>query len=142
MSVLIIQFLKGRADSGEVVSAKRLPGVKVEQYGSDKLVKEDDISESDRALARKALERAKAAIRTGEVNLLILDEINVALHFGMISVKEVLDLIDSRPPEMELVLTGRYAKPEVVAKADYVTEMTPKKHPYDSGKEARSGIEC
>jgi len=141
LSVLIIQFMKGRPDCGENVSAKRLPGVKVEQYGGENLVSQDGITERDRELARKAIKRAEKAVKSGEVDLLILDEANVAVHFGLIAVKDLIGLIDSRPSKMDIVITGRYAKPEIIAKAEYVTEMLATKHPYDSGRKARPGIE-
>jgi len=142
LSVLIVQFMKGRKDCGENVSAKRLPGVKVEQYGSEELINPEKITERDRELARSAFKRAEKAVKSDEVDLLILDEANVAVHFGLISVKEMLDLIDSKPAKMDMVITGRYAMPEIMAKADYVTEMLARKHPYDSGRKARPGIEC
>jgi cob(I)alamin adenosyltransferase len=141
LSVLIIQFMKGRSECGENVSAKRLPNVKVEQYGSEDLVCIDKISDNDRAMARKAFKRAEKAVKTKEVDLLILDEANVAVHFGLITVKELLDLIDAKPAKMDIVITGRYAKPEIIAEAEYVTEMLARKHPYNSGKKARPGIE-
>jgi cob(I)alamin adenosyltransferase len=141
LSVLIIQFMKGRSECGENISAKHLPNVKVEQYGSEDLVCMDKISERDREMARKAFKRAEKAVKGGEVDLLILDEANVAIHFGLMTVKELLDMIDSKPARMDIVITGRYAKPEIIAKAEYVTEMLARKHPYDSGKKARPGIE-
>lgn len=141
LSVLIIQFLKGRADCGENISAKRLPGVKVEQYGGEKLVCEGGVTDLDRKLARDAMKRAQKAVKSGEVDMLILDEANVAVHFDLITVKEILGLIDAKPAKMDLVITGRYAKPEIIERAEYVTEMLAKKHPYDSGRKARPGIE-
>ena len=71
----------------------------------------------------------------------MLDEINVALDFGLIETADVMALIDSKPAETELVLTGRYAKKEIIERADLVTEMTEVKHPYNAGVEARVGIE-
>jgi len=141
LSVLIIQFMKGRSECGENISAKHLPNVRVEQYGEESLVCIDKITERDREMARKAFKRAEKAVKTSEVDLLILDEANVAIHFGLITVKDLLDMIDSKPAKMDIVITGRYAKPEIIAKAEYVTEMLAKKHPYDTGKKARPGIE-
>lgn len=141
LRVLIIQFLKGRPDFGEVTSARRLPGVKIEQYGTERLVQRHEISEEDRQLARKAASRARSAIEMKECDLLILDEINVAVSLGLVAVEEVVGLLDSRPPNMELVLTGRDAPPELIERADYVTEMVARKHPYGSGEDARLGIE-
>lgn len=142
LSVLIVQFMKGRPDCGEIVSAKRLPKVRVEQYGTEELVVPGRISEEDRRLARKALARARDAMKKKEAEMLILDEINVAVHFGLVTVEEIVDLVKARPPSMELVLTGRYAGQEVIELADYITEMKAKKHPFDSGKKPRHGIEC
>jgi cob(I)alamin adenosyltransferase len=141
LSVLIIQFMKGRSDCGENISAKRLPGVRVEQYGEEKLIDIDSVTDRDRELARKAIKRAMKAVDSCEVDMLILDEANVAVHFGLIAVKDLLGLIDAKPDKMDIVITGRYAKPEVIAKAEYVTEMLAKKHPFGSGRKARPGIE-
>lgn len=141
LSVLIIQFMKGRPGCGEIISAKRLQGIAIEQYGTKNLIDEDKITEKDRRLALKGMERAKRAMRNEEADLLILDEVNIAVHFGLLSVEQVLELFDARPFGMELVLTGRYAKPEIIGRADYVTEMKAKKHPFRSGQDARDGIE-
>ncbi len=141
LKVLIIQFMKGRPDSGEVVSAKRLPNVKVEQYGTKALVVEGKVPEKVKRLAMKGLERARKAIHDEEVDMLILDEVNVAVHFGLVPPEQLLELVASKPADMELILTGRHARPEVVRLAEYVTEMKAKKHPYSSGRQARIGIE-
>lgn len=142
LSVIIIQFMKGHSECGEIVSAKRLPGIHIEQFGTEDLIDPDRISGKDRRLALKGLDRAKKAMRKSESDLLILDEVNVAVHFGLLSTDQVLELIDMKPSGMELVLTGRYAKPAIIRRADYVTEMKAKKHPFKSGLEARDGIEC
>jgi cob(I)alamin adenosyltransferase len=141
LSVLIIQFMKGRADCGEIVSAKRLPGVKVEQFGTEKLIKKGKASQRDRRLAAEGMERAKKAMEGDEADLLILDEINVAVHFGLVPPEQLLELVASKPSGMELVLTGRYARPEIVRLAEYVTEMKAKKHPFRPGQKPRDGIE-
>jgi cob(I)alamin adenosyltransferase len=142
LSVLIIQFMKGCSECGEIISAKRLPGILVEQFGTEDFIDAERISEKDCRLALKGMERAKKAMLKKEADLLILDEINVAVHFGLLSAEQVLELIDAKPAGMELVLTGRYAKPAIIRRADYVTEMKSKKHPFKSGQEARDGIEC
>ena len=141
LSVLIIQFMKGRSECGEVISAKRLPGIRIEQFGTEDFIDADKISDKDRRLAVKGMERAKKAMRKKEADLLILDEINVAVHFGLLSAEQVLELFDAKPSGMELVLTGRYAEPAITRRADYVTEMKAKKHPFKPGQEARDGIE-
>ncbi len=142
LSVLIIQFMKGHSECGEIISAKRLPGIRVEQFGTEDFIDADMISEKDRRLAAKGMERAKKAMGKKEADLVILDEINVAVHFDLVSEEQVLELIHAKPFDMELVLTGRYARPEIIRHADYVTEMKAKKHPFKSGQEARDGIEC
>jgi len=141
LSVLIIQFMKGRSECGEIISAKLLPGIIIEQYGTENLIDEDKISAKDRRLAVKGFDRAKKAMLREEVDLLILDEINVTVHFGLLSAEQVLELFDAKPSGMELVLTGRYAELAIIKRADYVTEMKARKHPFKSGQEARDGIE-
>lgn len=141
LSALIIQFLKKGADFGEVVAAERLPEIRVEQYGTGRFIQGDDLTEEDVRLARLAMDRAREAISSEKFDLIILDELNVAIHFGLISLPEVLQVIDSKPSSVELVITGRWAKEQLEAKADYVTEMQAIKHPYDLGEEGRPGIE-
>ena len=94
------------------------------------------------ALVNRGIERAREALSSGKYDLVILDEINVALHFGLITWPQLEALLDARKPETEVVLTGRGATPELIAKADLVTEMKEIKHYYrDQGLEARLGIE-
>ena len=141
LSVLIIQFLKGRQDFGEVLSARYLPRIKIEQFGTGKLIDENNITKEDKIQASKALSRARTAVKSKEADMIILDEINVAIMFKMIKLHDVLDLLESRPKNLELVMTGRGAKPGIISLADYVTEMVQKKHPFESGQKAREGIE-
>lgn len=138
---MIVQFLKKGPDFGEVISAQLLPRIKVEQYGTGWFINEKDITDEDRKLAREGMARAKEAIRTAEAELIVLDEINVAMYFKLIRTEEVLELIASKPKRVELVLTGRRAPKEIMKRADYVTEMRKKKHPFDIGQEGRPGIE-
>jgi len=140
LSVLVIQFVKGKGDFGEVVSARNI-GIRVEQFGTGRMLSEDSISDEDRKEAEAALGRAKRAISAGEADLIILDEINIAISLNLVDSKAVLEMIRSRPRDIELVLTGRKAAPELVAIADYVTEMIPVRHPFERGEKARPGIE-
>lgn len=140
LSVLVIQFLKGKGDFGEVISARKL-GIKVEQFGTGSWLWKGMVSDEDRREATAALERAKHAVTSREADLVVLDEINVAVFFGLVDIESVLEIIRSRPQDLELVLTGRKAPAEVIALADYVTEMAPVKHPFDRGERARPGIE-
>jgi cob(I)alamin adenosyltransferase len=84
---------------------------------------------------------AKDSVMGGKYRIVILDEVNVAVDYGLVSLEELLDLMEQKPPEVELILTGRWAKPEVVRRADLVTEMREVKHYYRKGIESRIGIE-
>jgi cob(I)alamin adenosyltransferase len=110
-------------------------------YGRGRFVSEKDPDKVDAELARDALKKAQEVVNKGEVDVLILDEINVALSLKLIKNDEVLELIRKKPEQMELVLTGRKAPVEIVQAADLVTEMIEIKHPYNSGFKARKGIE-
>ncbi len=118
-----------------------MAGHRVEQHGRDEFVSKDDPEQIDLDLARKGFERAKEVISKNEHDMVILDEINVAVDFGLLGVDEVLELVKSKPVEMELILTGRYAPQEIIEIADLVTEMREIKHFYQKGVEARKGIE-
>jgi len=104
-------------------------------------VDKDNPAEEDKLLAVKALELGRAALTGGEYDMVILDEINGAVGFGLIPVEELLKLMKSRPARVELVLTGRNADPRVIEAADLVTEMRQIKHYYQAGVPARIGIE-
>ena len=140
-NVFMVQFLKGRA-YGEVATAKMLPeSFTLVQSGLDTFVKKGEPSEEDLRLAHVGLQLAQKAIMSGEWDIVILDEINVAVELGVLTVAEVLPLIDERPEGVEVVLTGRYAPPEFCARADLITEMKKVKHCYDEGVGMREGIE-
>jgi len=141
MSVYMLQFMKGSSNYGELTSAARLPGFTIEQSGRDEFVDRENPAQVDIDLAAAALEKARAALAGGEYDVVILDEINVALDFGLVSLADVLALIEQRPEHVELVLTGRSAHPEVVRAADLVSEVLNIRHHYDAGVEAREGIE-
>ncbi|MBC8276866.1 MAG: cob(I)yrinic acid a,c-diamide adenosyltransferase [FCB group bacterium] len=141
MKSLIIQFMKGQK-YGELDAVKSLGGlITIEQMGLDTFVHVSGPSEEDIAMAQKGLDRARQALKDDEVDILVLDEINVAVYFRLVKIEEVLELIDARPESMELVLTGRYAPPQVIGRADLVTRMECVKHYYDAGIPARDGIE-
>ncbi|MEM4581753.1 MAG: cob(I)yrinic acid a,c-diamide adenosyltransferase [Candidatus Korarchaeum sp.] len=138
--VLVIQFLK-RTGSEELNITARLPELEIKQYGTGKFIKKGSADERDRELAKNGLEEAKKALSSGKYTLVVLDEINVAVHLGLIEEREVIEVIESRDPSTEVVLTGRYAPKSFYDLADYVTEFVKIKHPYDSGVRARRGIE-
>lgn len=141
LRVFIIQFLKGR-ETGELKAAARLaPELTVRAFGRPGLVNLKSPAAEDLALARQALDLAKSVITAGDHGLVVLDEINVALAYGLLPLAEVLSLLKNRPSQVEVVLTGRSAPPEVIEAADLVTEMRPLKHYWQAGVPARRGIE-
>jgi cob(I)alamin adenosyltransferase len=137
--VIIIQFLKTGKVYGEQIQIEKC-GAVVESYGLPKFV-HGKPSEEDIEMARKAFQRAKEVSSSGEWDLVILDEICVALGFGMLDINDVKELIRNKAPHTELVLTGRYCPEELFELADYVTEMREVKHPYQRGVLARRGVE-
>jgi cob(I)alamin adenosyltransferase len=139
--VLVIQFMKGRINYGELAAARRLPGFDIEQYGRETFVDRDEPAAEDVALAREALARARQVVAENAYDLVVLDEVNVAVDYGLVETKEILDLVAARPPEMELVLTGRGAPAAFVEAADLVSEVREIKHYYREGVAARKGIE-
>ena len=138
LKVLILQFIKGRKDSGELKALKFL-GVEVKQCGLGFITKEN--FDEQKKYARAAVELAQREILSGTWDLIILDEINYAVKFGLLNAADILQLIKIRPAELHLVFTGRNALPELIAAADLVTEMKLIKHPFQKGIAAQSGIE-
>ncbi len=142
LKVIMIQFLKGNGPTGELNTASRLaPDLVVKPMGRDGFVDPVNPSEQDLSLARAALEEARRVLDKKLCDLLILDEINVAVSLGLIDEQAVLDLMAGKPHDVELVLTGRSAPDSFVEKADLVTTMECTKHYYDRGQAARIGIE-
>jgi cob(I)alamin adenosyltransferase len=141
LRVCIIQFIKGGFDYGELYAIDRLPGLKLKAYGRGKFVNGKNPDKVDMDLAEEALRTAEKAIKDSECDIVILDEVNVALNLKLIKIENVLNLIRNKPAQVELVLTGRNAPSEIVQAADLVTEMVEVKHPYSKGFHARKGIE-
>jgi cob(I)alamin adenosyltransferase len=140
LRVFIGQFVKGMQYS-ELRAIGRLAGlITVKQYGRRCFIREKP-DEQDIARARRGLEEVRHVLASGEYSVVILDEANIAAHFGLISVEELLGLMEAKPEGVELVITGRNADPRVVERADLVTEMREVKHYYREGVEARDGIE-
>lgn len=142
LSTVIIQFMKGWEDYGELGGAAMLsPFVTIRQAGRDAWVNRDDPDPEDVRLAREGWEMAKEAVLGGNADIVVLDEVNSAVDFGLIPLDEVLDLLRRKPEGMEIVLTGRGAPREIVEAADLVTEMREVKHYYAKGVGARQGVE-
>jgi len=141
LKVYIIQFIKGGFDYGELYIVDKLPNLKLKAFGKGKFVTETPPGKEDVKFAEEALALAEEVIKSGEYDIVILDEINVALNLKLIKTEKVLELIKNKPKHVELVLTGRYAIDEIIEAADLVTEMKEVKHPFSGGYEARKGIE-
>jgi cob(I)alamin adenosyltransferase len=134
------QFMKGQR-YGELEALRGHPLITIEQYGGTHCVRREDVDADDVARARQGLARAFEAMLSGRYAIVVLDEVNVALWFGLLAAEEVLAFVDRRPKPVELLLTGRRAPAEVMEKADLVTEMREVKHYYRDGVAARDGIE-
>ena len=140
LKVYIGQFMKTGAYS-EVRALKRFSDlIAIEQFGTGRFVKGTPAFEDVKA-ARSGLEKARAAMASGQYQLIILEEANVAVNFGLFPVVELLNLIADKPETVEMIITGRDARPEIVERADLVTEMKSIKHYFDRGVSARIGIE-
>lgn len=139
--VFIMQFMKGR-DYGEFKAAEKyLPRLTIRRSGLDSFVMRDNPAPVDIKLARQGFEEAKKAVASGRYNMIILDEINVAVDFKLIPLQDLIDLIKNRPPALDLILTGRYAPKEILKLADTVSEVKEIKHHYAAGVKDRAGIE-
>jgi cob(I)alamin adenosyltransferase len=136
------QFLKGQ-EYGELEAAKRLsPEIKIRQFGRDTFIHvKDQADEEDIRQAREGLQACREAMLSGDYHIVVLDEINVAIYFKLISEQEIHAFLDLRPPAVEVVCTGRYAPDSLIERADLVTEMQEVKHYYAQGVRARDGIE-
>lgn len=139
--VCMIQFMKGRK-YGEVLAAEKyLPNFTYYQFGLDSFVMRDNTAPIDIDLAKEGLERAKEIINSGEFDMVILDEINVAVYFNLIPKDEVMKMVRNKPSDVDVMLTGRYAFDELKEFADMVSEVTEIKHHYAAGIKDRAGIE-
>ncbi len=141
LRVHIIQFMKGDEGYGEFISCRAHPDITIEQYGRREFVNLAEPSTVDVEMAQRGLARAREVLSSGRADVVILDELNVAVGFGLVSVEEVLALLDMRPPHVELLITGRMAPAELLERADLVTEMREVKHPFSQGVLARKGID-
>ena len=142
LKVLVVQFMKGNIEYGELESAKKLsPYLTIKRIGREIFVSKTNPDPIDKKLAEEGFLLAKEAVESKQYDIVILDEINLAVDYGLISLLDLLQLIDSKLEQVELILTGRNAKPEVIERADLVTEMVERKHYYEKGTPARKGIE-
>lgn len=145
-NVLLILFTKGGNDYGELFSARQLsPQISrqltIVQAGLNRIVFTHNMKEEDAIEISNGWEIAKRAAKSGKYQLLVLDEANIAIDLGLIPLEEMKELLANKPPELEIVLTGRRAHPEIIEMAHLVSEIRPIKHYWDIGVKARKGIE-
>ena len=140
LRVYIAQFVKGMKYS-ELNSVKKFNDlITLKQYGRSCFIKRKP-EQADIDIAQNGFDEIKEIIKTAKYNLVILDEINIAVSYNLIDEDDLIKLMESKPDDLELVITGRYATPNIIEKADLVTEMKEIKHYYQNGVKARLGIE-
>jgi len=137
----IVFFMKGEYPYGEFKILPELPNVDIAKFGFTTFVDPNNVKPEEKEQARQALQAAREAMLGGKYDVVVLDEVNVALSWGLVGVSEVVEFIRDKPENVELILTGRYADDEVLELADLVTEVQKVKHPFDKGILARKGIE-
>ena len=142
LKTYIGQFLKGH-NYGELSSVKKLsPYIKVEQFGRKGFIHvTENPDEEDFQRAKKGLEKCSKAMKSQKYQIIVLDEINVAVYFKLLTERQVHQFLDEKPEGIEVILTGRYAPESFLKRADLVTEMKEIKHYYKKGVQAREGIE-
>ena len=144
LRVLILQFIKGGWKYGELEAIERLGQldgrIEIRPLGLG-LMRSDEDREKHIRAAAKALQESERMMVSGQYDLIIFEEINYAVKFGLISLDDVLALLDKKPEKLHVLLTGRDARPELIERADLVTEMKLVKHPYQQGIKAQQGIE-
>jgi cob(I)alamin adenosyltransferase len=140
MRVAVIQFIKGKWKTGERTFAESLPGLEFHVMGKGFTWESDDLSR-DKAAACAAWETARRFIESKERDLVVLDEITYAFHYGFLALDDVLATLRARPQNVHIIVTGRNAPEALIEAADLVTEMRPVKHPFEQGVPAQIGID-
>lgn len=142
MKTFIGQFMKGQY-YGELTALTSIDHIHIEQFGDEGCITKDQVTRKHREHGQAGLNRIIEVFGLNLYDLVIMDEVCVALWFGIISEKALLDTMAIKPEKTELILTGRYASEAIIEKADLVTRMEDVKHYYNSiGLPARKGIEC
>ena len=137
--IYIAQFVKGMKYS-EIKTLEKFNNIDVAQFGLKCFII-DKPKQEDIDAAVEGLNRVKQIIQSQKYDIVIMDEANIAVFFKLFSVEDLLDIIDMKPDNVELIITGRYAEKKLIEKADLVTEMKEIKHYYNNGVNARIGIE-
>jgi len=141
MKVGLVQFVKGKWETGERQVLEKFPDLCVMKAMGEGFSWETQDRERDIAAARQAWEMAKEMINDPSFNMVILDELNIVLRYGNLPLDEVIEVLQNKPEMLHVAVTGRNAKDELIEIADLVTEMTQIKHPFRSGVRAQVGIE-
>lgn len=139
-TVFFGQFVKGRVYS-EIKALQQFPAVQVKQYGLDCFIRHEP-TQPDIQAARKGLREISEIIVSGKYDIIVLDEASIALYYNLFTVEELISVLKQKPEETEIIITGRYAPPQLIEIAALVTEMKEIKHYYRQGVMARVGIEC
>ncbi len=141
LKVMMIQFLKPDEGCGEQLMSKRIDNFEIVPMGADHMDGTRVNEETEGELTRKAMEKSAEVLRSGDYDIVILDEILNSLRFKLVTSQELIDMLDTRADNVEVILTGRGATDEIIEYADLVTEMKMVKHPMNKGVPARRGIE-
>jgi len=137
--IFIAQFMKGKY-YGEISALKKIKDITLVQCGGRCFIKSRP-KPKDIDIAQAAIKKVARSVREGKYDIIVMDEINVALHIGLVRINQVLEIMGLTPAKTELVLTGRYCPKEIINKADLVSEIKEIKHYYRQGVKARKGIE-
>lgn len=142
LRVFVIYFMKGEDFiHGENIILAQLPNVKIANFGQSGWINKKNRNARHKEQAALALTTAKNAIISGDYDIIVLDEITVAIEYRLIELEDFIEFVKEKPKEVALILTGRFANPRLIQMADLVTEMQMVKHPYTQGIEAQRGIE-
>lgn len=140
LKVIMIQFIKGKCQYGELDAVKGLNNLNIYPMGSGFIFKEKNRAKA-KEMVLEAWGLCKQKIESKEYDMVIMDEINYAIHYNLLNLDDVVNFLKSKPKQIHVVLTGREAKPKLIEIADIVTEMKNVKHPYKKGTTAQKGIE-
>jgi cob(I)alamin adenosyltransferase len=137
----VVYFMKGDYPYGERSILTLLPGVTFQSFGFTEFCDPANVTEQEKEQARQGLKAARQAITGGEYDLVVLDEINIAVAWKLLDIDDVIRLIEEKPEGVDLILTGRHADQRLIERADLVTDMVEVKHPFHQGIKARRGID-
>ncbi|HCW32753.1 MAG: cob(I)alamin adenosyltransferase, cob(I)alamin adenosyltransferase [Candidatus Peregrinibacteria bacterium GW2011_GWE2_39_6] len=143
LKICLIQFIKGTWETGEIKTIKKIPKIEIIQAGRGfyKIKNDQTPTAEHKKAAKEGFKKALQKVDQKTCDILILDEINVALDLKLLPLTDILNLIKKTPSSMHLVLTGRNASPKIITLADLVTEMVEIKHPFQKGISAQKGLD-